>query len=691
MLSSKESFQHRVEIEHHSTFNKSYEALILPVTISHIPFSNPTVQRQRGWSSRFTKLPEDSGARYRYHKSLCLTKTPDYVPQNAILARSANETSNSILPYTQGLTGVNLWLNDITGMSLLLSLGFLILLTLLLRLLFFTQSYLRLLTTIDSNRKRLKFWEQESTIWSNIQKYLLVAPLFQKKHNEELHLFKGVKIGTIPSRLHTLFLSFYALTNIIYCCLLDYNSQPRAALLAEIRGRTAHLAVLNMIPLFLFCARNNPLIGILGISFDTFNLFHRWLGRIVLVEILAHTFIWGANVFDAVGLQGINESLGSNFIISGLVSVVSMVAILFQSPSLVRHAMYEIFLHVHQVLAIAALIGGFLHVWYHKLPQVPIFYLLICLWACERFLRIYSILRCNVSHQGVTKAHVKALEGGACRITFETPRAWKPAPGSHIYAYIPRISGHMSHPFSIAWSSPNSPLETMQGPTPVESSSFSTASRGIEADFSPRHRGGSNISCIISARGGMTSSLYNRAMASPSGVATMTAYIEGPYGGAEFLRSYGTVLLFAGGVGITHQISLMKDLVDSSMAGVCSTKKVILVWSVKKAIMLEWCREWLEEVVALSEASRIEFESGVEVKVLLYVTQQEGIVEETEESKRVLRYRVGTEIQYRRPDVHEIVKREVEDRIGAVSIGVCGPANWGIVCGMQVEGSWGEA
>lgn len=34
--------------------------------------------------------------------------------------------------------------------------------------------------------------------------------------------------------------------------------------------------------------RNNPLISWLGISFDTFNLLHRWFGRIVALEAVTH-------------------------------------------------------------------------------------------------------------------------------------------------------------------------------------------------------------------------------------------------------------------------------------------------------------------------------------------------------------------------------------------------------------------
>jgi hypothetical protein len=44
-----------------------------------------------------------------------------------------------------------------------------------------------------------------------------------------------------------------------------------------------------MVPLFLMAGRNNPLIKLLGLSFDTFNLLHRWLGRIVALEAVAHT------------------------------------------------------------------------------------------------------------------------------------------------------------------------------------------------------------------------------------------------------------------------------------------------------------------------------------------------------------------------------------------------------------------
>jgi len=38
--------------------------------------------------------------------------------------------------------------------------------------------------------------------------------------------------------------------------------------------------------------RNNPFINLLNISFDTFNLLHRWFGRIVVLQALAHTLAY---------------------------------------------------------------------------------------------------------------------------------------------------------------------------------------------------------------------------------------------------------------------------------------------------------------------------------------------------------------------------------------------------------------
>jgi hypothetical protein len=55
--------------------------------------------------------------------------------------------------------------------------------------------------------------------------------------------------------------------------------------------------------------RNNILIKWIGLSFDTFNLLHRWFGRIVVLEAIAHTVAWGAAVYYGGGWAAVEKAI----------------------------------------------------------------------------------------------------------------------------------------------------------------------------------------------------------------------------------------------------------------------------------------------------------------------------------------------------------------------------------------------
>lgn len=525
-----------------------------------------------------------------------------------------------------------------------------------------TNTHVRLMATLNSTKEQQQYWTHDGSIWSKLKKHLLVAPLIHKRHNREIQLSAAANVGIIPSRLHTVFLLFYLFSNILYCCLLDYRHQSRAALLAEARGRTGHLSVMNMIPLFLFSARNNPLVPLLAISFDTFNLFHRWIGRIVVIEAIAHTFIWGVNNYNALGLQGLSHRLWSDiFLLCGLISAVAMLAIMLLSISIIRHAFYESFLHLHQILAAATIIGVLLHCEMQALPQKPFIYAIISLWSVERLIRLWRIF----SRRGC-QVQIEALEGEACRVTFDMPGTWTRTPGCHIYAYIPAVSLWMSHPFSVAWVEQGPNCNPTSSPTPrnarLPTSFLSNDPEGHQETWLKNTN--TAISCIVASRSGMTAGLYRRARKSPTGIIRLSAFVEGPYGGLENLRSYGTVLLFAGGVGITHQLSHLHDLVRGFSDGRCSTRKVILVWSVQTQDQLKWVKPWLEEVLEMPmRESRVE--------IYFYVTRairEEGDAVTVKETGGLLQH-----IEFGRMYVGQIVGREFQERVGAMTVGVCGP------------------
>jgi hypothetical protein len=56
-------------------------------------------------------------------------------------------------------------------------------------------------------------------------------------------------------------------------------------------------------------ARNNPLINWLNLSFDTFNLLHRWFGRIVVLEILAHTSAYITSTVSTGGWSAVQKAI----------------------------------------------------------------------------------------------------------------------------------------------------------------------------------------------------------------------------------------------------------------------------------------------------------------------------------------------------------------------------------------------
>ena len=145
-----------------------------------------------------------------------------------------------------------------------------------------------------------------------------------------------------------------------FCLALDYR-QLRPAVLAELRGRSGALATLNLIPTILFACRNNPFIPLLRVSFDTFNLLHRWIARIVLVESIIHVFAWGLSKVEATGWSGFDKSFNNAFMNWGTVATVLMVFISIQAWSPVRHAFYETFLNIHRLAALFVFVGVYVH------------------------------------------------------------------------------------------------------------------------------------------------------------------------------------------------------------------------------------------------------------------------------------------------------------------------------------------
>jgi hypothetical protein len=188
--------------------------------------------------------------------------------------------------------------------------------------------YVRTVSCLNNDTQR--YFSIPNHWYARFKKSCLDAPLWRTRHHREFKLSAAINVGTLPSRLQSFLLVGYFATNVGFCFWkIDYSSFSAGA--GELLSRSGIMSVMNMIPLFLLAGRNNPIIKLTGISFDTMNLVHRWVGRIVVLEALAHTICWIANkVHTSKSNHGINSRNHADCI--------QRAGLLFKLQSLVAHS-----------------------------------------------------------------------------------------------------------------------------------------------------------------------------------------------------------------------------------------------------------------------------------------------------------------------------------------------------------------
>jgi len=223
-----------------------------------------------------------------------------------------------------------------------------------------------------------------------------------------------------------------------------------------------------------------------------------------------------------------------------------MIVMLLLSTAVVRHVFYEIFIRSHSVLAGVIFVAVWLHMWPRKLLVPPTIYLLVaaCLWVSMHVLRVAHIIYRNLRlSRPFSRATIQLLPDAAL-VHVKLSRPWSFQAGQYVYLCIPGVSPSalfQSHPFTVFWWY--------------------------------RDRDDNDIIVlIIEPRRGFTGDLVRRV-----GI-EMKAFIDGPYGKELDLGLYGTVLLFASGIGIAAQLPYVKQLLEGYHQCEIKTKRIALIW-----------------------------------------------------------------------------------------------------------------
>ncbi|KAI9770133.1 MAG: hypothetical protein M1840_003583 [Geoglossum simile] len=542
----------------------------------------------------------------------------------------------------------------------------LILSTFLYRIIVSGVRYVRTLACLGSDRQLL--FLRPNQVFAFVKKHVMDAPLFHKRHIGELKLSSAVSGGDLPTRLEFILIAGTLVTNIALSVVYIHWSEGEEVVLAELRNRTGMLALANMLPIFILSARNNPLIMLLNIPFEAFNMIHRWLGRIVVLEVMCHTI---CHLISMVKFSGgwarVGLSIQNNrMILGGFLGATAAIFLLMHSPSPIRHAFYETFLHLHIALVILFVVGVWIHI--KGYPFLLLLKLPIIAWALDvndpslttakergalianevhlfpqRAFRLASILYRNVGKRG-TRASIETLPGDAIRVTLSITRPWTFRPGQHIYLYIPSIGLWTSHPFAVCWSEEEDRIDPEKG-IALSKQDF-LASRKTA------------MSLIVRRRTGFTDKLFKKAKEVPEGRATLSAFVEGPYGGHHNLGSYGTVMLFASGIGITHQVPYVRSLVTGYANNTVACRKLTLVWIIQSPEHLEWIRPWMTSILSLPSRREV-------LKIMLFVTRPRSTREIHSPSSTVQMF-PG------KPNVETLIELETTTQIGAMAVSACG-------------------
>ncbi|KZL83887.1 ferric reductase like transmembrane component [Colletotrichum incanum] len=316
----------------------------------------------------------------------------------------------------------------------------------------------------------------------------------------------------------------------------------------------------------------NVMSILIGIGPERLNVFHRWAGYICLFLSLVHTIpfyvqpVWddgGMDVFSRLFEGGSGVIYGT-----GIACLVPLVWLCVASLPFIRRIAYELFVMLHVPVGMAYV--GLLF-WHTKnyLASWDYLWATVGIWILCYLIRLFNLnwtRPWRLSFMVGDEAAISLLAENAIKITIPTQMRWKP--GQYVYLRMPGVSFFDNHPFTIS----------------------SLCSEDFPSEYGEQYR-----DCILVFKpyGGFTRKVLDMAI-EKGPFHTYRAFLDGPYGGMRRdLAAFDTCILIAGGSGITALMSQLLNLIKRMRDGKAITRKVVVVWALKRLESMDWFREEL--------------------------------------------------------------------------------------------------
>ncbi|CAG7978344.1 unnamed protein product [Penicillium olsonii] len=320
--------------------------------------------------------------------------------------------------------------------------------------------------------------------------------------------------------------------------------------LVNIRARAGVLSLVNLI-LPLSAIHLSYLADILGLSLRNYRRLHRSVAWMCSGLLLIHV---GASFLEGTANVTTSRSQGWSHGGSGV-----GLLMLFSLPA-VRKLSYEIFLRLHQALAVLSFYGIWQHVpATHLFPRLYV-YLIPGICASTLTLQVVNLLYRNglFSGRGLPRAilccnSAATIQNAAIRIKLTLPRPVKVLPGQYINIWFPSVSMSswiQTHPLTI----------TSWAPGKQEA-----------------------LELLLHPRNGQSSSIYRQVRALEVRESlSLVALWTGPHGISVSVGSYENVILVASGPGLAAVIPYVSMLIHGHNTCTMNVRRVHLIWQVKE-------------------------------------------------------------------------------------------------------------
>lgn len=253
----------------------------------------------------------------------------------------------------------------------------------------------------------------------------------------------------------------------------------------------------------------------------------------------------------------------------------------------IRHRLYEIFYFSHIFLAVAYLGLCFWH--FGNLGDSWAYlWATLALWLVSILGRVFyhnQSFKFNKAWLTGFPTRLQSLPDSMTRIDILFPSSFSWRPGQHVFLRFPSLSTFDNHPFTIA-SIPQS---------------ASSRQRKDSSDMQ-------TMRFFVRSHAGFTRKLSSYTSSNLDG--SVQSWIDGPYGGVgrRIENEYDTMILVAGGTGITSCLPWLQHISQGIKAGTTRTANVKLLWVMRDAASLGWISQELEEVSRLTVQGRVVME-----------------------------------------------------------------------------------